>query len=281
MFTPLFTAEQYNTQLQQQGYAIVPFLQPEEIAELTAFFYGHHPALPDGMYASSHAPDFALRQKMDEKIKAVCQRAVSSTFQQARMLGATFMVKSKGENGSLHPHQAWTIVDETKHYSDNLWLPLVDVNENNGTILLLPDSHRWMNNIRGLNIPSSLEPVANDLWPLLKPICLKAGEALLYDHRMIHASGINQTPQPRLVVVYGLIPEKAEMRFYHGEDNHIAAYSCSPSFYFQENILHGPADLPLLQRFPNNNPKLSTQQLKTLTAPSSGLRGLLKKIWPF
>ena len=281
MFTPLFAGKQYNAQLQQQGYAIVPFLQPQEVRELTDFFYAHHPVLPDGMYASSHAPDYALRQAMDEKIKAVCHRAVYDTFAQAQMLGATFMVKNKGENGSLHPHQDWTIVDETQHYSYNLWLPLVDVNETNGTILLLPDSHRWLNNIRGLNIPSSLEPVMNDLWPLLKPICLKAGEALIYDHRMIHASGINHSQQPRLVIVYGLIPEKAEMRFYYGEDHHIAEYGCTPSFYFQENILKGPADLPLLRRFANNNPVLHPKQLKTLSSPSTGLRNLLKKMWPF
>jgi ectoine hydroxylase-related dioxygenase (phytanoyl-CoA dioxygenase family) len=43
------------------------------------------------------------------------------------------MVKSKGENGSLHPHQDWNIVDEREFNSYNIWLPLVDVNAENGT----------------------------------------------------------------------------------------------------------------------------------------------------
>lgn len=258
-----------NQLLSRQGYAIVPFLNADEIKSLTDFFYANHSSLPDGMYASSHAGDFDFRKKMNAEIKRLCQRAVDVTFQNATPLGATFMVKSKGEHGSLHPHQDWSILDESKHFSYNIWLPLVDVNEANGTLLILPDSHQLFENIRGLNIPSSFEGVINEVWQYLIPINMKAGEALVYDHRLLHASGINKTDTPRLVIVYGLIPAGADMRYYYGRDGQIEEYACTPDFYFNETITQGPAGLTMLRAIPNQNPMLTPAQLQQRYAPQA------------
>jgi ectoine hydroxylase-related dioxygenase (phytanoyl-CoA dioxygenase family) len=271
-FTKIFSEEAHNTALQQHGYAVVPFLNNDEIKALTNFFYAHHTQLPDGMYASSHAPDFSFRKKMNEEIKRVCKRAAEVTFQNATLLGATFMVKSKGEQGSLHPHQDWSIVDETQFNSYNIWLPLVDVTPHNGTLLILPDSHTMLNNIRGLNIPSSFEKVEKEIWQYLVPVIMKAGEALVYDHRLVHASGINQTNTPRLVVVYGVIPANACMRYYYGREDKIEEYECTPEFYFNETITNGPGSLKLKQQFQNKNAVVSLRDLeKRYAKPKSFL----------
>lgn len=277
----IFAEQKHNLLLQKNGYAIVPFLHADEIASLTRFFYDNHPSLPDGMYASSHAPDFSLRKKMNDEIQYVCSRAMKTTFQNVTPLGATFMVKSKGENGSLHPHQDWNIVDEEHFHSYNIWLPLVDVEEYNGTLLILPDSHTLMQNIRGLHIPSSFAAVQDELWSSLIPIRMKAGEALIYDHRLLHASGINHSQQPRLVIVYGLIPAEAEMRFYLGKENTIEEYACSPDFYFEANILNGPDNLPLLRSFVNNNPAFTLELLRAHYPKQQSVWQKLKSLWPF
>lgn len=270
-FTKIFSEETHNTTLQTQGYAIVPFLNTEEIKSLTDFFYAHHTQLPDGMYASSHAPDFSFRQKMNEEIKRICKRAVEITFQNATPLGATFMVKSKGENGSLHPHQDWNIVDEMQFNSYNIWLPLVDVNEQNGTLLILPNSHSIYKNVRGLNIPSSFEKVEKEVWQYLIPLNMKAGEALVYDHRLLHASGVNKTNTPRLVIVYGLIPVQATMRYYYGRDKMIEEYDCTSDFYFNKTITNGPGSLKLNRKFANNNEVMNVEQLNRFVAPHKNM----------
>ena len=62
-FTKIFADDTHNTTLQKQGYTVVPILNAEEIKALTNFFYANHAQLPDGMYASSHAPDFSFRKR--------------------------------------------------------------------------------------------------------------------------------------------------------------------------------------------------------------------------
>jgi len=262
--TKIFTKDIHNATIQRLGYAKVPFLNGEEIKLLVDFFYANHPQLPPGMYSSSHSPDFSFRQKMNEEIKRVCKRAVEATFKNVTPLGATFMVKSRGENGSLHPHQDWSIVDETQFNSYNIWLPLVDVNEQNGTLMVLPYSHNiYKENIRGLNIPSSYEKVEKEIWQYLVAVNVKAGEALVYDHRLLHASGINKTSTPRLVIVYGIIPDNADMRYYYGRDGFIEEYDCTPDFYFNQDINSGPSQLRLLSQKTNDNLVYSLEQLST------------------
>ncbi|MFN8321361.1 MAG: phytanoyl-CoA dioxygenase family protein [Chitinophagales bacterium] len=270
-FTKIFFEEKYNATIHEQGYAIVPFLNVEEVKGLAEFFYANHAQLPDGMYASSHAPDFAFRKKMNEEIKRVCKRAVEVTFQNATPLGATFMVKSKGENGSLHPHQDWSIVDEDEFNSYNIWLPLVDVSEKNGTLLILPNSHSMLSNIRGLNIPSSFEKVEKEVWQYLVPVNMQAGEALVYDHRLLHASGLNETNKPRLVIVYGLIPNSATMRYYFGKDGMIEEYECYPEFYFSQQITDGPANLKIIASRVNENLNVEQELLKKIYGKSNSI----------
>lgn len=267
MYVSILKNSEFDRQLQQNGYAIVPYLTASEVENLTQFFYKEHATLPEGMYASSHAPDFALRQRMNEKIKEVCSRALTNTFTNVSALGGTFMAKSKGQYGALHAHQDWNIVDERQYNSYNVWIPLVDVTKENGTIEILPHSHTLLHNIRGLNIPSSYDDVKEQVYQHLKPLNMKAGEALVYDHRLLHASGINQTNQPRLVIVYGVIPAQAEMRYYYGNGNNIEVYNCSPDFFFTQNINSGPVGLALIETIPNNNPVVTTEILNKKYAP--------------
>ncbi|HLP19108.1 MAG TPA: phytanoyl-CoA dioxygenase family protein [Chitinophagales bacterium] len=280
MFKSIIKNAEKAEQLHEQGYAVVPYLNTDEIKELTDFFYSAHPVLPGGMYASSHAADFELRKRMNEKIKAVCARALQITFQEVNALGSTFMTKSKGQSGTLHPHQDWNIVDERRFNSYNVWIPLVDVNEANGTISILPKSHTLLKNVRGLNIPSSFEKVNDAVWKYLKPLTMRAGEALVYDHRLLHASGENNTDTPRLVIVYGIIPNGAEMRYYYGNGDNIEVYDCSPDFFFNQHITAGPLGLNQLEVIKNENPQVSAEQLRAnYEAAPAGLWSKISALW--
>lgn len=278
-FTNIFKHADYNKILEEKGYVSLPYLNEEELDKILKFFRSKHPDLPKGMYASSHAPDFSFRKEMNDFIQENTQRAANATFEKTRLLGATFMVKSKGENGRLDPHQDWSIVDESKFNSYNIWLPLVDVNEENGTLLILPNSHQLFENIRGLNIPSSFQNVQKEVWKYLIPINMKAGEALVYDHRLLHASAINQTNSPRIAIVGGLIPEAAEMRYYFGRENYIEAYACGPEFYFSQDIGKGPAGLEMISSQTNNNPVISEVQLKNTYEKRPSFKDLIKKLF--
>lgn len=246
--------------LLEDGYAVFPFLNKEEIEELKSFFYEHNKDLPKGFYATAHNPDIDFRNKMNDKINTVFKRANSETFENFQAQGGTFMVKTKGKEGHLIPHQDWSIVDEEKYRSFNVWIPLVDVNETNGTIQVLENSHKLVKAFRGPNTPSAFDEVYEASWEKMIPLEMKAGQAMIYDHRLLHGSTENLSDEDRLVIVYGIIPEGAEMRYFYVENDKISEYECNEDFFLKGNPFAGPNGLKKLKEHPNYIPKVQFEK---------------------
>ncbi|CAM6004738.1 unnamed protein product [Sphagnum balticum] len=162
--------------------------------------------------------------------------------------------RAKGEKGILTPHQDWNIVDEDKFRSFNIWVPLVDLSDDNGVICVMPGSHTWRKTYRSANIPTAYAEREQEFWASMQRLYMKAGEALIYDHRLIHASGANTTDEIRLACVYGIIPQGAEMLYYHGKDAQtVEVYKSNPEFFLYGNIFEGPKGLEKIGEVPMEN----------------------------
>jgi hypothetical protein len=236
---------QLDKLLLKDGYVVVSFLNPSTIAQLKSFFSAHHPNGIDGFYATAHAQDIAFRNSMNDEIRRNFEEPISKYFHDCRPLGGSFVVKSKTNTNRLHPHQDWNIVDENKFRSFNIWVPLIDLNQSNGAIRVMPRSHKWIKSFRGPNIPDNFDNVREHIWSKMIPLHMKAGEALIYDHRLFHASDPNQTNELRIAAVFGIIPQNAEMLYYFGKVDKIEVYESSVDFFMNGNIQKGNEQLRL------------------------------------
>jgi hypothetical protein len=81
---------------------------------------------------------------------------------------------------------------------------------------------------------------------------MPAGAALLYDHRLIHASSNNQTEEQRLAIAYGIMQKDAQMFYYYRNKNKICEYHCNPSFFISGKPNNGPIGLSLNREFEYN-----------------------------
>lgn len=248
-----------DERLLKEGYVVVPFLTEEEVAQLTGFYAENHPDAHEGMYATAHVPDVDFRMKMNDFIKQVFARAIGRYFVNSQSLGGSFIAKGKGKYGTLHPHQDWNIVDEEQYRSFNIWVPLVDLTERNGAIKILPQSHAWLKTYRSANTPAAYGEVNDLLWQRMVSLFMKKGEALIYDHRLLHASGENFTDELRLAAVYGIIPQGAQMYYYHkAGDDTVEVFESNPEFFLYGNIFEGPKGLKSVGTFTHgfhHNPK--------------------------
>jgi hypothetical protein len=226
-----------------QGFIVFPVLNKRACEDLKSFYLQHHTQEQPGMSASAHAPDIAYRKAMSAAILEVVAPAIKPLLSHAELLGASFISKSAGQFGALPPHQDWNITDEQQFRSFNLWLPLVDTGKDNGGIQVLAKSHLAGLNYRGPGIPSISENIMDRLWPAMTTLDIPAGHALLYDHRLLHSSGPNDTNAPRIVAVMGVMEQGAPMRIYYANQGAIAEYNCSPSFFLEQNPNEGPDGL--------------------------------------
>lgn len=226
--------------LAREGYVVVPFLEEAHVNTLRDFFFENHAKDIPGFYATAHSTDIPFRKKMNDKIKAVFEKSITNYFHNCLALGGSYVVKSKSQEERLHPHQDWNIVDESKHRSFNIWVPLVDLNENNGAIRVVPGSHLWVDNFRGPNIPDHLGTCNESIWQHMQTLNMKAGEALIYDHRLFHASYPNKTDELRVATVFGIIPQDAQMYYFFGDGDAVNVYESSVDFFMEGNIQKGP-----------------------------------------
>lgn len=251
--------KQLDEQLLTHGYVVVPFLDETRVKALFDFFYTHHAKEIPGFYATAHSVDIPFRKKMNEQIKAVFEEPINTFFNNCKPLGGSYVVKSKSQKERLHPHQDWNIVDESKFRSFNIWVPLVDLNEENGAIRVVPGSHLWVNNFRGPNIPDYFGNQNETIWQNMQTLNMKAGEALIYDHRLFHASYANKTDDLRIATVFGIIPDEAQMFYYYGNGESIDVYESNVNFFMEGNIQKGPEILNKVQTI--NPPTLTVKAL--------------------
>jgi hypothetical protein len=252
-----------DRQLLEEGYVIVPFLEGTQVEHLRTLFASLHPDPIQGFYASAHVPDPGFRTHISDELRKVIGPLVEQYFTDGLALGGTFIAKAAGDDGVLQPHQDWNIVDEEQHRSFNIWIPLVDVAKENGAVEILPGSHRKLSTFRGANLPNAFDEVQSLVWSAMQVLEMKAGEALIYDHRLVHGSGPNQSQELRLAVVFGIIHRQVQMRYYYQEEGEINEYACSPSFYLEGNPGAGPADLELLRQLEYSPPVLDELTFRT------------------
>lgn len=243
--------EQMNSELQKEGFVVLPLLDALQTSELTTYLNQKTNLDSGTFYATAHAQDVDFRSEMSDKIVEVIQGKVNQNFQNHELLGASFIVKTKQLNQVLQPHQDWNIVDESKYRSYNIWIPLVDLNEDNGVILVMPKSHAWIKNYRHSSIPCSFQEVHEQLFNHMKPLYLKAGEALIYDHALLHASLPNNSQNDRIACACGIIPKGAEMKFYWNNEGFIEEYESSKAFFLKENVFTGPHGLKKIRTIEN------------------------------
>jgi hypothetical protein len=91
-------------------------------------------------------------------------------------------------------HQDWTIVDETKYIALNIWTPLQETNEANGTLEVIKGSHHWHNTLRAPTLPFYFNGFQQQLKEKLIAIATLPTEAIVLNQAIIHySSPIPQT----------------------------------------------------------------------------------------
>lgn len=204
--------------LERDGYAVAEFLTPDEVARAQAVFDSFDTDVHRQAFGSSlQSTDLAYRAAVDRRLKAIFEPHVERTLNDYRVCFANLTVKqARNELGEMPYHQDPTFVDETRFQSLGLWCPLVDVDEHNGCLLVVPGSQRLNPGPRG---PFTSFPY-QDLVPLLRaeyqrPVRMRAGQALIFCQKLFHTSPPNRRPDVRVCATALLAPRGARLRFYH------------------------------------------------------------------
>jgi hypothetical protein len=147
------------------------------------------------------------------------------------------MIKFPGD-GPIEAHQDFNFVDESHHTAFNLWCPLVDTDTQNGGLFVVAGSHNVFRTQRGPNLPKALTQYHDTLRKYARLVPLRQGQAIIYDHRLIHYSPPNRTGEARVAVQSVLTPREATT-IHYGYDEatcRVRAYRIDKAFILAHNL---------------------------------------------
>lgn len=230
----IFKNPNHQAQYDRDGYVLIDFLDSNECTNLLKTFEQTTGWFKEGFMSSIYAPQDGYKEQIDAILEPYGERLAEQYMIDYKVIVGMFMVKGSGDNSAMYPHQDWTLVDESRFASFNIWIPLVDIDERNGAMSIMRGGHKLPFTMRGSCVPDALKDKAAFMPDKLTYMPMKAGQALIYDHRCIHVSPPNRSGKVRPACAIGLVPKHAEVfhYFYHKDSNILQRYKADKAFYF-------------------------------------------------
>ena len=252
---PIFKDQNLQLKFDTEGFVRIQLLNNNDIELLTTLFYQFHNTLKDNSFgASSFINDLDLKLKIRDALYPIFLPYFEEIFNDYTYFGSSFLYKTPGKNSDLSPHQDWTIVDEKKYVAVNIWTPLIDTNEHNGTLYVVPKSQaQKVFSLRAPTIPFYFQNYMNSVIKAAIPTNAVAGEAIILNQSLIHYSTPNNSDKIRLAITSGIKSKNAQMLFhYKNEKNEIEQYKMPEDFLlafenFQKDIYEKPKNGKYLQ----------------------------------
>ncbi|MCO5249517.1 MAG: phytanoyl-CoA dioxygenase family protein [Chitinophagales bacterium] len=263
----VFKSLNNETSFQENGYIIVQdLLNIDEIQTFGNFYKSIPRASNDTFYSSHWNSDKSYREHIDHFIRPILYEKTKDIFLNYRPIYGYFLVKMPGEKGEVSVHQDWMLVDESKYAGITVWIPLVDTNLHNGSFHIVENSHKFLSQIRGSNTHFPYRGNLSEVHErFLTNIELKKGDAVIFDHRLAHASLPNKSNQDRVAVGIVMLPQEAPMiHYYFDQDKkEVSLYKVDDNFLIDFGLRDKPDHYEYIRKMHFTNPILPIENLAT------------------
>jgi hypothetical protein len=261
MIPDIFKDSNLQEQFNENGFVKVPLLENSDIILLHEIFYKFHQNIKENTFgASSFIHSRKEKYEIRDTLYPIFLPYFEKLFKDYTYFGSSYLFKTKGKNSDLAPHQDWTIVDEKKYVAINIWTPLIDTNEENGTLYVVPKSQSQKHyTLRAPTIPFYFQNKMDSVLRKSIPTNAKAGEAVILNQSLIHYSTPNLVDDIRIAITSGIKTKNAPMIFhYKNEKKQIERYEMPEDFLldfddFEKNIYERPKNGEFLEILDEGN----------------------------
>jgi hypothetical protein len=216
----LFKNEQNQQFFEENGYLVLDLLDNYEVERLKKYY---------DTLNNNHIGDYGFHVSMDNKsedfinavlyeLENVIKPKTDLYFEATQMFTGSFVVKEPRPNSFVPPHQDWSFTDDNKYNSVTVWTCLSDTTIENGAMAVLPGSHKWFTGPRASPSPGFITPFqahGMELFPYMTLIPMKAGQALIFENKTLHASPPNNSNEARVAAGIGLTQIEAPIYHYN------------------------------------------------------------------
>lgn len=212
--------------LEDQGYAnLGPLLGPEEVRACREAFDEAVERLDrpigDAWFPTILLPEGDVRDFLTAALGRQVSPHLDDIFDlsEVELIRLDLSVKPPSPDSELGPHQDFSLIDERRWRSLYLWIPLEDTDEHNGTLHVVPGSHRFTNAIRSQHVPAVFDEVLPEVHDAAVRLDCRAGDLVLMVSGVVHFSPPNRADRVRLAA-HGIVkPTAAPLVFYYADES--------------------------------------------------------------
>jgi hypothetical protein len=284
----IFVDEQLEQQFRKDGYVKVPFISPEEVAQLKQLFFDTLPQSGGQITSEETGVDQAsfitydftfidknpeYKRKVFELISGYFKPHMDRILANYRPIIANY-IRKQATTGEVPLHENWAFADEKKCTTVSIWCPLVDSTIENGTLQVVPGSHKRFGEHRGPMVPWELDNIKHEIIDKhLVPLETKAGDCVILDDSIVHYSAINHTNDLRLAIQLICVPQEMPSIHYYmdyqNNPNEIQMLEVNDDFYMEFNPWKKLASPKVIAKIPFVKKQLTTEEfVRKLAGPT-------------
>ena len=277
---PLLADSDLGQTLEEQGVVLLPgFLDRDLCERLRRVFTDERATLPyvrDGVHMTSWCRDLVAKLRVRDRLREAFATSTRSWLGDVRTLNHVFIVKQPGPETEFPVHQDWSVVDERRHASVNVWVPLHDVDRRTGALHVVRKSHHLRRPVRGAGL---LFPNYRDVDALIRArtslLEVPAGTAVVFPHSCIHGSPPNLGDHDRVAACFTAVPREAPLQIYFqsGAGADLEVHHPDDDFLYryddlrEETLLRPPTPAPSERRPPYSMPPVTAAEILAAIGP--------------
>lgn len=250
---PVLRDPSLDALLQRDGFVSFRLLPAAEVAPLREA-YGR---LRGGWEGEGFCSDLVVddadyRRSVNDTVGAALDDVVGARFEGYTPFLHNFLCKFPGAGSDLYLHRDWMYVDERQgDHTYVCWIALEDITGHNGQLRVLRGSHHLDDMLRGTDLVAPWLAETDVLEPRLLAVPLEAGECIVFDNRLVHASFPNHTDRPRVAAAVGMRPAGAPLVHFRrtGPDTAVR-YDVDEDFFCTatpQGLVAAAPDLPVAE----------------------------------
>lgn len=235
---PTLVDDRAQAEFEDLGFTVIDLLSPEQAEALLGEWRGLHPE-PGNTGAwecDFYSDDSEVKARAYDAIQDALRASIEAHFVDHETFLHNFVMNWPGTEGGLELHQHSSVVDEDRFRSAVIWCALTDSTEANGTLNVVPKSHRVLHHHKPERSPEWFDGLHSYLVENhLTAVSLRPGQALVFDNGVLHCSFANTTDSPRVTAVATLARRDSALRYYDWVgDGSVNIYELEPSFFIEQ-----------------------------------------------
>jgi ectoine hydroxylase-related dioxygenase (phytanoyl-CoA dioxygenase family) len=223
----------------------MPFLKLDDVSALLNLYnkyqlntlkQNHISGLTYSLFELNGEANKSLSNEIYKLLKATIETVYENYW-----VGAFSFITKQKVNEELMLHRDWCYTDENKSYSATAWVALNNVDENNGALFYVPQSHKTKNQLRSgtyLSERISFEKMKDNIqWERLN-----SGDAVFFHPNLLHGSFPNKSDESRIILTFILTPKFTPLIHYKRINSFLAkkyAITENDFFYNLQKISDG------------------------------------------